>query len=169
MIKESNFIRFCQNDTPPKRNTFHRPLKPHLEKKLKESESTFLQITKTIPASFYQHKKCPLDIFTTQGFPCNLSNSIDCIQIHFQNFKVSNDCQKQGFISIPVKIKPPLTFFKGIVSFFPLHRYYPCWKFNVHGVNLYPFTMITTSIGHQNFRCYVLTKKFFLPCSSIPI
>lgn len=84
-----NFIRFCQNDTPPKRNTFHRPLKPHLEKKLKESESTFLQITKTIPASFYQHKKCPLDIFTTQGFPCNLSNSIDCIQIHFQNFRTS--------------------------------------------------------------------------------
>lgn len=73
----------------PKEKHFSRAPEASPWEKTKRVRKHLLQITKTIPASFYQHKKCPLDIFTTQGFPCNLSNSIDCIQIHFQNFRTS--------------------------------------------------------------------------------
>lgn len=75
--------------THPQRETlFTGPWSLTLRKNLKSQKAPFADY-KTIPASFYQHKKCPLDIFTTQGFPCNLSNSIDCIQIHFQKFRTS--------------------------------------------------------------------------------
>lgn len=166
LIKESNFIRFCQNDTPPKRNTSHGPLKPHLEKKLKKSESTFCRLQKQSQRVFINTKNVPWIFSPLKGFLVTCPIPLIVFRSTFRTSELQS--LKRLPKSIPVKIKPPLTFFKGIVSFFPLHRYYPCWKFNVHGVNLYPFTMITTSIGHQNFRCYVLTK-FFLPCSSIPI
>lgn len=76
--------------THPQRETLLTgPWSLTLRKNLKSQKAPFADYKKQSQRVFINTKKCPLDIFTTQGFPCNLSNSIDCIQIHFQNFRTS--------------------------------------------------------------------------------
>lgn len=75
--------------THPQRETLLTgPWSLTLRKNLKSQKAPFADY-KNNPSEFLSTQKCPLDIFTTQGFPCNLSNSIDCIQIHFQKFRTS--------------------------------------------------------------------------------
>lgn len=53
---------------PPRRNTSHGPLKPHLEKKLKESESTFCRLQKQSQRVFINTKNVPWIFSPLKGF-----------------------------------------------------------------------------------------------------
>lgn len=63
---------------------------PSREKTNFKSQKSTFKDYKTTPVSFYQHKKCPLDIFTTQVFPCNMSNSLIVLRSTFRTSELQS-------------------------------------------------------------------------------